>query len=450
MTQRSRVKPTARSVAAQVLVRVARDEAFASAALDAELERAVQLGPADRRLTTELVYGVLRCEGFLDERLARCMTHGKGKLDHETRANLRIAAYQLACLERIPAFAAVSEAVKLVRDRRGPGLASFANAVLRRLAGEVEHHGRVTIRTAIEASLPADVINRVADALGGRDEALAMLTAGPFPPPTGLRVHAGQEREAWQTRILAAAPHAAVTLGSTSPVCVNVMGGGNPQALPGCGVAWSVQEEGSQVLALSLGVRPGERVLDACAGRGTKTLLLGERAGPHGTIDASDLHASKLEILRARASELGTPLGATFAVDWTVGPGDTGADYDRVLIDAPCSGTGTLRRRPELLHRALPEVLAQIKEVQVALLCEASKRCRPGGQVVYAVCSVLREEAEDVIDAAQRRGAEVTAAPFGDPTDLAVLRGRSTVRLLPHVHGTDGYFMASFRRKTKG
>ena len=447
MTQRSRMKPTARSVAAQVLVRVARDVAYASAALDAELERAMQLGPADRRLATELVYGVLRCEGFLDERLAQCMTHGKGKLDHETRANLRVAAYQLACLERIPAFAAVSEAVKLVRDRRGPGLANFANAVLRKLATEVERSGRVPMKAAVEASLPKDVVERIANALGSRDETIAMLTAGPFPPPTGLRVHAGQERDAWRTRILSAATHACVELGSTSPLCLNLTGGGNPQALPGCGTAWSVQEEGSQLLALSLGVQPGERVLDACAGRGNKTLLLGERAGPSGTVDAADLHASKLEILRARALDLGTPLGETFPVDWTVGPGDSGADYDCVLIDAPCSGTGTLRRRPELLHRTLAEVLAQLKEVQVALLCEASKRCRPGGHIVYAVCSVLREEAEDVIEAAQRSGAGIVATPFRDASALEVLRDRDTVRLLPHVHGTDGYFMASFRRE---
>ncbi|PKN48310.1 MAG: Sun protein, partial [Deltaproteobacteria bacterium HGW-Deltaproteobacteria-20] len=159
--------PTARAVAAQVLTRVERDQAFASASLDTELERAVQLVPADRRLTTELVYGVLRCERYLDRRIAKHARKGVESLDAEVRVHLRVAVYQIVILERIPAFAAVSAAVDLVREARGPHVARFANAVLRKIATEAEQHGRVSMSDAVKSSLDPRLVQRVSAALGG-------------------------------------------------------------------------------------------------------------------------------------------------------------------------------------------------------------------------------------------------------------------------------------------
>ncbi len=436
----------ARSVAASVLLRVARDEAFASASLDAELDRAAQLDPRDRGLATELAYGVLRCEGYLRQRLGKYAPRGLDKLDDETRAHLLIGAYQLLFLDRVPAFAAVSEAVEAIRRRRGPRLSSFANAVLRRLSEEVASSGRPTMPEALRASADPWLIERVAAVVGSRDGALDLLAAGPLPPPLGLRLRADQKRQDWLERLQSGMPQAWVRPGKVSPLCINVRSAGRPEELPGARErVWTQQEEGSQLLALSLGVRPGERVLDACAGRGNKTSLLCELAGPGGVVNAADLHPSKLEILQQACAALGAPVHATFPVDWCIGTGDVPDGYDRVLVDAPCSGTGTLRRRPEILRKNLPRAVPELQALQAAILARAAGRCRPGGHVVYAVCSVLREEAENVVERVLARIPALHPAPFESAEARALAGDATSFRLLPHVHGTDGYFVASFR-----
>lgn len=435
--------PTARSVAAQVLLRVERDQAFASASLDAELDRAVQLEPMDRRLTTELVYGVLRCQGYLDSRIAR---HARKGVEDEVRIHLRVAIYQIAILERIPAFAAVSAAVDLVREAKGPHAARFANAVLRKIAAEVQEHGRVSMSDAVRASMDPRLVRKVGVALGSEDRAEAMFSAGPFPPPLGLRIHADHDVDTWMSTLAEAVPGARIARGKVSLRCVSMTGAGRPDTLPGFDRAWSVQEEGSQVLGAALGARSGDRVLDACAGRGNKTLLLAERVGLGGIVHAADLHENKLDLLASRARSHSLPVEKTFAVDWTVGTGDVPEGYDRVLVDAPCSGIGTMRRRPEVLHRDIDETLRSLQPLQRGILAHAATRCRVGGRLIYAVCSVLREEAEDVIAAVLAEGVGLEPIAFDEDPDVPLLGGKTSLRLLPHEHGTDGYFVASFRK----
>jgi 16S rRNA (cytosine967-C5)-methyltransferase len=137
---------------------------------------------------------------------------------------------------------------------------------------------------------------------------------------------------------------------------------------------------------------------------------------------------------------------ATFAVDWSVGPGDVQADYDRVLVDAPCSGTGTIRRRPDLASRWDAKNLPELSRLQVQILLAAAARAKPGGMIVYAVCSVLREECEDVVNAAVASDPSLTSVPL-DSAVVPALEGRTSARLMPEEHGTDGYFLAAFRRR---
>jgi len=438
-------------------MRVETDGAYASAALDAELARLVQLSPADRRLATELVYGVLRCGRFLDTRIGKYAKKGVAKLNAEVRIHLRVAVYQIAILERIPAFAAVSEAVDLVRKAEGEHASKFANAVLRRIAADVQEHGKVPRLDAVRSSLDQQLVRLVSEALGSREEAYAMLCAGPMPPPLGIRVHANRSKpddqttvesdvDSWVKLLANAGPGLRVERGRVCANAICVTGAGRPADLPGCGVGWSVQEEGSQVVAASLGVRAGETVLDACAGRGNKTLVLAEQVGSTGCVDAADLHESKLVQLRERALSLGLSVRDVYAVDWSVGVGDVPDHYDRVLVDAPCSGVGTIRRRPEIALRDLSLSLPGLRELQVQILLAASTRCRTGGTVVYSVCSVLRAEAEGVVEAVLSRGALLEPVEFGADHEVQPIRGKKSVRLLPREHGTDGYFLACFRK----
>ncbi|MBV9945944.1 MAG: class I SAM-dependent methyltransferase, partial [Myxococcales bacterium] len=383
--------------------------------------------------------------------IARCAPRGIRSLDPLVRVDLALAAYQLF-FTRVPAFAAVSEAVDAVRRRRGPRLASFANAVLRRVAeaaaGAPDARGADDLRTvAVVASAPAWLREALARALP-EGAAVAYLRAGTEPPPIGLRIEAAGERDAWVERLRAAAPGASFEPGRVSARAILARGAGKPQALPGWQEgAWSVQEEGSLFAAAALGAREGERVLDACAGRGNKTAVLARAVGRSGGVVACDIHASKLERLDVELARLGLELRAKHAVDWSVGSGDVTGTFDRVLVDAPCSGIGTLRRRPEIALRRAPADLRVLAEKQLAIAAGAAAHLRPGGVLGYVVCSVLRDEAEEVVDALVRRRPELAPEPF-DAEEVRALWGEvSSFRLLPHVHGTDGYFVARLRSR---
>ncbi len=439
--------PSARGVAAVVISRVVAEKAFAAAALDAELERAVQLDARDRALATELVYGTLRLLGWLEARIGRHAKRGIDKLDPIVRAHLAVAAYQIFVLTRVPAFAAVSEAVSAVRAVRGAQVAGFANAVLRKLATEPRPSPDELARAAYEstdASLRESVVRAI-----GKDAALALLGSHEGAPPLGIRIEDAAMRDAWLSRFREARPQASFEAGRVSPHAVLARGAGKLTELPGYEEgAWTPQEEGSQLVALALGARAGEVVLDACAGRGNKTGLLARAVGGSGAVDAADVHPKKLDRLTRELERIACRPRSTFAVDWSLGTGGAAeGGYDRILIDAPCSGTGTIRRRPELALRRSAADVEELSRLQRAILARAATLAKPGGRVVYAVCSVLREEAEDVL-ADVAAGAGLELVPFDSGPAIAVAgEGGTTLRLLPHEHGTDGYFVASLRRR---
>lgn len=437
----------ARAIAAEVLVRVWVDGAFAAAALDAEIRRRPQVDPRDAGLATELVYGVLRTEAYLEERIAALASRGTGAPDPRVRAHLLMGAYSIAFLDKVPVFAAVSEAVNGARAAADGRVGGFVNAVLRRLSGQIEGGGRPAAADAIAASAPGWLRGALRRSLG-RAGATAYLAAGPVPPPIGICLAVGEEREGWIARLREAAPGAEIEAGKVSPRAILVRGAGDVRRLPGAGEAWIVQEEGAQVVALAAGARAGERVLDACAGRGNKTWILGQEVGAGGAVDACDLYPAKLEKLRGGPP--GRWVRETHAVDWTVGVGDVPGGYDRVIVDAPCSGIGTLRRRPEIARKREAEDLARLSDLQVAVARQAATRARDGGALVFAVCSVLREEAEDVVARLAEGGSEsakvkLEPAAFEGEAARAIAGEGASLRLLPHVQGTDGYFVASFR-----
>ncbi|MFO0549661.1 MAG: transcription antitermination factor NusB [Polyangiaceae bacterium] len=447
----------ARAIAARVLVRVLEDRAFAAAALDTELDRAAQAGlaPRDAALATELVYGVLRTLGFLEAELAELAKRGRGPDDAEARAHVFIALYSIAFLDRIPTFAAVSEAVDAVRARLGKSPAGFVNAVLRAFAAKVERDGRPSLDDALVRAAPGWLRGALRRSLGRRGAEL-FLAAGAKPPPITLAVRTASERAS----IIEALTSALASTGATfapcalSPRGILATGIADPDklaALPELAQRFIVQEEGAQLIALALAAKPGEVVLDACAGRGNKTWLLSADVGPTGRVIAVDRHPDKLARLAAR---LASPTVETHAIDWTAGTGSAKSynDVNAILVDAPCSGSGTLRRRPEIALSKDAENLAELARMQVAIVRSAATLARPGARLVYAVCSVLREECEDVVAKLvepDSSGVRLVPRPLDVP-DLPRLHGRDSLRLLPHEDGTDGYFIASFTVERAG
>ncbi len=431
MSKRSISRPTARTIAARALLRVEQDQAFAAAALDAELERNRELPGRERALATELVYGTLRSRAAL---LARLLRHApRGVSDNEVLVHLLVAAYQILVLERIPGFAAVDTAVSEIGLLRGSKVAGFANAVLRKLASSGEKLDRAQ---AVRESVPTWLLTRLEGAVG-TDEALALIGAAAEPPRLAIRLRQGATLPDWLETAQAVA--------GVSGARLVPEGAGDPRKLPGFAEgAFTIQEPGAQLVALALGARPGERVLDACAGRGQKTSLLREQVGESAELWASDLHERKLSQLGDEFQRLKLSPPRIAAVDWSVGPGPVPDGFDRVLVDAPCTGTGTLRKRPEIWGRLREDDPSRLGELAATILLGAAARAKPGGRVVFAVCSVLPEEAERVVE---RVALELEPVPFDAPELAALSGGKSSLRLLPLAHGTDGYFVQSLRRR---
>jgi len=432
------------------------DAAYAAPTLDGELHRARDLGARDAGLATELVYGVLRTASALEKQIAAHAKSSRWSRKPWVRAHLLIAVYALSFLDRVPSFAAVSEAVAAIKTgTRDLRMAGFANAVLRKVAREhersdAEDRGARLAHAIVEAT-PAWLRAALEPSLGGAEPTRRYLTAGPLPPPICLALGHDHDREPWVEQLRAAAPNAQIEPGEVSPRCIRIRRAGDPRGLPGFQAAWIVQEEGAQVIALAVGAKSGEEVLDACAGRGGKARLLAEAVGPDGAVDAADLHPRKL---RRIAQAIGPSAGIrqTMAVDWTRGSGEVTSRYDRVLVDAPCSGVGTLRRRPEIAHRLAASDVARLAALQLAVVRGAAKHVRDGGRLVYAVCSVLREEGEEVVAALTGGSSSETPdetprlspAPFDSEVVRELAPEATQLRLLPHRHGTDGYFLASF------
>lgn len=428
---------SARRVAARVLVRVWNEDAYAAPALSAELDRA-DLESRDRSLATELTYGVLRTQKYLETRLERWGRLRPG--DAPLRAHLLVGAYQLEFLDRVPAHAAVHEAVELIRKDHDRDVAGFGNAVLRRLSEDVG--GRNSLRDATWQSAPSFLRKRLVRELGEDGARQILFPEGKRAP--FLRI-LGKEpsRELVSWLEACAEPVAGV------PNSFRFTAGGDPRKNEFFERGqFVIQELGAQLIGHFLGVEPGHSVLDVCAGRGQKTSLLAELSGAGGRVVATDLFGHKVRALTEEMGRLGLEVEA-YQWDFTnPPPSQLEGVFDRVLVDAPCTGVGTLSRRPEIARRLTPGDPARMGALQVTIARNAARCLRPGGLLVFSTCSVLGEEGPAVVDELERAGLR-RAIPrllpdLAQVPDLALglAPERSTLRLSPSQSDTDGYFVA--------
>lgn len=414
----------ARQIATRVLHRVEHDDAWATPTLDAELRRS-SLSRPDAALATQIVYGALRVLPALDAAIQQ-QAKRPVRVDAWTHAALTGGAFQLLYLARVPSHAVVNDAVDLIREKRGKRMAGFANAILRKIAETRPANPQPPASLVIPAWLDQALRESI-----GAERTKGLLKLDADATSIDLRIHADVDRDEVAASIKAARPGASVARTALSPRGLRVSGGGDLRDLDAYARGdFAVQDEGAQVIGMMLGALPGERVLDACAGRGGKTAQLVEAVGPTGQVVATDLHEHRLLQISDELDRLGLD-GSSLehaCVDWTIGPGKVAGAFDRVLVDAPCTGLGTLRRRPEILLRIGPDDAARMGENQRLILEHAASLVRPGGTLLYAVCSPLREEGSQVIDRANLPGFERSRAlpfvlkslPFGSsaPSDF--------------------------------
>jgi len=448
------VKPNAREVARRVLRRVDGDGAYLGLALAGELERAA-LSPEDRGLATEIAYGVVRHRSRLARALSAHAPRGIGKLSPAVRVALDAAAYQILLLDRVPDYAAVDDAVRAVRAVAGPRVAGFANGLLRRLAreGEPPLPDRADLRAHLEVacSLPAAVMDELVRAVpDGELEAAALaLTA---PAPLWARVDPLRCQVAEVAARLEA--ERAGSRAEPSELCreaIRLTGAGSPEASASFQDGlWTVQDLGAQLVGHLVDARPGLRILDACAGVGGKATHLAQLAGDQAQIDAADQSARKLDLLTDAARRLRITSIRPIVSDLRQPGPELAESYDVILLDAPCTGLGVLRRHPELKWRHRAGAAAEMAALQRELLAALWPRLRSGGLLVYSVCTFTRAEGPEQI---ARFVAEIgdaviepPAADDGVPDWSAVRRPDGNIATWPHRHDADAFFAARLRR----
>ncbi len=426
-------RPDARSVAMHVVERVLFDKAFAAAALNAELQKYPQLSVREGAFATELVYTTLRTWRALAARLSEHCPRGLPK-DRTVRVALLVAATQILLLDRASIPVAVDAAVTRVRAARGTQMGGFVNAVLRKVASGAP----LEMEAALAASVPAWLKERLRAAVGEAEaDALLGITHTAQAHPVTVRLRSGREIPEWLAQ---AEPTRWL------PQARTIAQLGDLRARPGWQTGdFVVQEQGAQLIAWALDVSEGAVVLDACAGRGQKATLLADRVGRSGCVWATDLHESKLLALAGESERLGLSNVRSMAVDWSLGGSTLPRDFRFALVDAPCTGTGTLRKRPEILDRLTPNDPERMGALAARILRNVADYCRAGAQIVYAVCSVLPEEAEAVIERVRDvlEPTPLASGPLRQLVDADVCQ----VRLLPLRHGTDGYFLANLRKR---
>ncbi len=436
-----------------MLVAVRAEDAYANLVLPAVL-REHELSGRDAAFTTELVSGTLRRRGSYDAILDACVDRPLAKVEAKVLDALRLGAHQVLSM-RVPAHAALNTTVDLVRARSGPGAAAFANAVLRQVCQRDLEEWLAQVAPDAEAdpighaavvhSHPRWVVDRLRQAVGA-EELDALLAADNEPPRVTLVARPGR----------ATREELPGTPTPYSPYGV-VLDGGDPGAVPAVAQGRAgVQDEGSQLVAEVLAAAPvegrDETWLDLCAGPGGKAALLAALAAPRGArLLASERQPHRARLVRrAVTGSDGAPgLLAVVAADGTVPPYRPGS-VDRVLVDAPCTGLGALRRRPEARWRRRPEDLLGLVMLQRSLVGAALDLVRPGGVVLYATCSPVRTETAGVVDSvlAQRDDVvleDATGLLPQVPDAAGPLPG--TLQLWPHRHGTDAMFMALLRKR---
>ncbi|MEO6879332.1 MAG: RsmB/NOP family class I SAM-dependent RNA methyltransferase [Mycobacteriaceae bacterium] len=436
----------AREAARDVLAAVRERDAYANLVLPGLL-RERRITGRDAALATELAYGTCRARGLLDEVLGACTDRPLAEVDGPLLDVLRLGAYQLL-RTRVGAHAAVSTSVDLARAAMGQARAGFVNAVLRKVGRQDEAAWVAQLAPAdavgalaLAHAHPRWIAQAFADSLGADAGELGeALAADDTRPQVHLVARPGE---------ISADELAAVTGGSVgpwSPYAVHLESGGDPGSLQAVreGLA-GVQDEGSQLVARAVALAPvegadGLRWLDLCAGPGGKGALLGALIGIEGgRLDAVEPSAHRAELVRQTTAGLAVDVHVADGRDPGLTPG-----YDRVLVDAPCTGLGALRRRPEARWRRQPGDVRELVELQRELLASALRLVRPGGVVVYATCSPHLSETTAVVGDAVRRGAvALDARPLlpGVPR----LGEGPHVQLWPHRHGTDAMFLAAFR-----
>jgi 16S rRNA (cytosine967-C5)-methyltransferase len=424
------------------------------------LERALNasdLTPLDRAFITELVYGVLRRRGYLDWAIGRFAARARQRQSVKLKNLLRLGSYQLLFLDRVPASAAVDESVRLAKTFGGKAVAGFVNAVLRALTRAEaiplpDRSDDPALHISVKYSHPEWLVKRWLRRLGP-ERTVALCVANNEIPPVTVRVNSLRTtREALAAELKGAGIE--VTSCRVSSAGLMLRGVADLRQLPAYQRGeFYIQDEAAQLVGFTVAPKPGEHLLDACAAPGGKSTHLAELMGDRGEITAADADPKRLERIAQNASRLGLRSVRPIAVDATRSPEGFGKVlYDRILVDAPCSGLGILRRNPEAKWFKTETSIGKMAALQMSILSRVEPRLKPGGVLVYSTCTTEPEENENVVGAflAGHRDFRIDflRRVWSDTPELVTPEGYLNTVL--NSYQMDHFFIAKLIKQSKG
>lgn len=451
----------ARTLAYQVLSKVEQSGAFTNLALQQVL-RGKKVEPRDKALATEIIYGTIQRRRSLDALLQPYSSRSLSALDGTARTLLRMTVYQLGFLDKVPAYAAIHEAVELCKSNR-PSAAGFVNGVLRAFSRDSKPVTQRLEEAAAAApsradglgilhSYPTWLVETLAKAYG-EDRTVSMLAASNDRSHLSVRVNHLRTDRTTLLRQLSDELQDSVFPSQLSQDGLRLTKGLDVEAWkPYQQGLVTVQDEAAMLIAPLLQVGEHAEILDMCAAPGTKTTHIAELQEDKGRITAVDIHQHKLDLLEGASQRLGLHSIHTVAADARALPqGVSGPAYDAILLDAPCSGLGVLRHRPDIRWKRTPDDVLSLHNLQMELLTNAAQLVRPGGIIVYSTCTLLPEENEQVVAAivANEKSGLVwddIRADLPEALREYVPDGSSGLFITPDMYGTDGFYMARLKK----
>lgn len=436
-----------RDAALSILIEINDNQAYSNLLLHRTIEK-YGIEAKDRGLLTELTYGTLQQRMTLDYYLEPFV---RGKLDKWVRELLRLSVYQIVYLTKIPPHAVVHEAVEIAKKRGHKRIAPTVNGILRNVLRQgvrsLDDLKDGIAKTAIETSHPEWLIKRWTEQFG-EQEAAIMAHENNSPAAMTLRVNTAKTTVEEAVALLES-EGIEVRPGEVVPECI-ISVNGNPAGTQAYKKGYiTIQDESSMLPAIALQVSPGMKVLDMCAAPGGKTTHIAELMKDKGEVYAHDLHDHKLALINANAERLGLS-----SIEAKSGDSRKLTDiyplssFDRILVDAPCSGLGVIRRKPEIKYNKTEADFTGLTEIQAELLDTATELLKPDGLIVYSTCTVEYEENQGTVKRFMQRHPDMEQVPLTQWQDNAKLAIQDDMlQVLPQHFGSDGFFIAAFRKK---
>jgi 16S rRNA (cytosine967-C5)-methyltransferase len=440
-----------REVALETLLTIEKNQAYSHLLLNSMIKKN-HVKEIDIPLLTEMVYGTLQRKDTIDFYLAPFLKNAK-KIEQWVMNLLRLSVYQMVYLDRVPERAVLFEAVEIAKLRGHKGIASLVNGILRSLQreglpafdsikGEAE-------RIAVETSHPVWLVQRWIAQLGA-DETRKMCLANLTPPSVTLRVNQMKQSPEELMEILAE-KGIQTEKGDLTDDAIKSLKGNLAQTEEFKKGFFTIQDESSMLVARTLGLQKGDNVLDACAAPGGKSTHIAEILENTGSVYSLDLHEHKVKLIKEQADRLQLSNIKTEALDSRNADSRfENVQFDKILVDAPCSGFGVIRRKPDIKYSKTEEDVKRLSEIQLAILSSVAPLLKKDGTLIYSTCTIDHEENGQVVQAflEKHRDYELDHSLTDRLPDSAKpFAADGQLQILPHYFGTDGFYIASLRKK---